>query len=1447
MLLHDGVRRTFLAAISNLEFAVNARMMKLASTLVCVTVAALGTDLYAQARYETVHTFSGDRGHPIAALTEGPDGRLYGITRDGGFRGKGTVFVTDGGGYTTTIHEFDGTDGEAPYGRLLVGPDGLLYGTTSAGGDGFGTIFRMMLDGSAFQQLVRFTGGDDGLLPRSGLVLGTDGALYGTTLAGGAGSVGTIFRLTTAGEFSTLASFDGSNGALPSGDLIATPDGLYGTTSEGGAGFGTVFHATWDGIISARAVFDPLVVADIGLNPTGGVVLASDGNLYGTTSAGGAYGMGTIFGIIGGELNTLHSFSGADGASPAGALRELSDGNLYGTASAGTDAAARGTIFRLSLDHIFTSVVSFGVADGSSPTSGVIQKISGAIYGTTEVGGLGGFGTVFELLPDASIRTAAHFSGAAIADPIGGVIQASDGNFYGIVLSGGAEGLGAVFRMAADGAVEILASFPSIDGLSPTGALMQASDGHLYGTTEGGPTGDGGVFRVTLGGTLTTIGLFNSSLAEVRLTGGAPSGRLIEGSDGYLYGTTLFGADGAPGGVFRVDRAAADPYEAISVVATLAVDGSQGIEPTAGVTEAPDGTLYGTARFGGADGFGTVFRVSGGAVSTVASFNGTDGSAPASPLLIGRDGNLYGTTTDGGEFFSGTLFRVILDGTDALSALVAFDGINGFFAFQQGLVETSAGVFFGTTMFGGAQGLGSAYQWSETEGIILVHSFDGVSADQPNATLVRAADGALYGTAFGPQGGTIYRFVSDRAAASLTVTATAAVYGGSTSLTATLTVSGAPLADAQVTFSLNDAVHTALTNAAGIASLTDVSVAGLDAGSYPVAASFAGNADAQPATAAGSLFIARATPIVTVQSATFVYDGQPHPATGTVTGIGGEALGPLTFTYNGSSESPVNPGTYAVVGSFAGAANYEAASATAVITILPAPAGLSGLVAAYGFNEGAGSIAGDASGRGHFGRIRQARWAAGGRFGRALDFDGIDDWVTVRDAAALDIRYGITLEAWVKPRSLGGWNTIVLKESDDGLAYALYANDDVPRPAGYVRVAGIDQSVAGFEPLRLNEWTHVAMTYDGAMMRLFVNGYQVSQRPLIGRILSTDEALRIGGNDVWGEFFNGLIDEVRIYARALSAWEIRRDMKMPVAFEAEAPSVKIASPRDGDVLYGTPTVTVMADDNFGLSSVQLLVDGVEIGRPDATAPFTFRLDLANGTYDLTAVALDLAGNSAVSDPVTDPVTVTINNRPKAAYDFDEDSGTLVVDASGHGNHGTMSSGVRRVADPTRGRVLSFNGYNGLVSVADADSLDLSRGMTLEAWVRPTALSGWRTVILKERTDGLAYALYANDDEPWPAGYVNVAGEDRAVRGERRLPLYTWTHLAMTYDGEMLRLFVNGVEVEDREQSGAVTVSDGALRIGGNNVWGEWFQGQIDDVRIYDVAVGAAQIAADMNR
>jgi hypothetical protein len=146
--------------------------------------------------------------------------------------------------------------------------------------------------------------------------------------------------------------------------------------------------------------------------------------------------------------------------------------------------------------------------------------------------------------------------------------------------------------------------------------------------------------------------------------------------------------------------------------------------------------------------------------------------------------------------------------------------------------------------------------------------------------------------------------------------------------------------------------------------------------------------------------------------------------------------------------------------------------------------------------------------------------------------------------------------------------------------------------------------------------------------------------------------------------------------------------------------------------------------------------------------------------------------------------------------------------------------------------------NDIVSVSDSNSLDLTTGMTLEAWVYPTALTGWRTAILKETTSDIAYALYAVS--PRPSAWLGPDG----LSGTAELPVNTWSHLASTYDGAAWRLYVNGTQVATRAYTKAIPVSAGALRLGGNTIWSEWFQGRLDDVRIYNRGLAAAEVVRD---
>lgn len=191
---------------------------------------------------------------------------------------------------------------------------------------------------------------------------------------------------------------------------------------------------------------------------------------------------------------------------------------------------------------------------------------------------------------------------------------------------------------------------------------------------------------------------------------------------------------------------------------------------------------------------------------------------------------------------------------------------------------------------------------------------------------------------------------------------------------------------------------------------------------------------------------------------------------------------------------------------------------------------------AWGFEEGSGSQTADASGTGHTGTISGAALTTttGGRYGRGLSFDGTNDWVTVADSAALYLTTGMTLEAWVRPTSTKGWRTAIFKERRGGGVYALYAMSNAGRPRGSVHVAG-DRDVRGTSALPANQWTHLAVTHDGANLRLYVNGVLVATRPQTGAITASTGVLQFGGNGVGREFFAGTIDEVPHLRRRPSA------------------------------------------------------------------------------------------------------------------------------------------------------------------------------------------------------------------------------------------------------------------------------------------------------------------------
>jgi len=439
--------------------------------------------------------------------------------------------------------------------------------------------------------------------------------------------------------------------------------------------------------------------------PEAGLVQGTDGNFYGTTGTGGAYGLGTVFKIPPGglDLTTLYSFcpqSGCtDGRQPLVGLVQGTDGNFYGTMETGgaNDSCSGqgcGTVFKITPSGTLTTLYDFcsqsGCTDGATPQAALIQATNGDLYGSAVGGGAYGYGTVFRITSSGTLTTLYSFcaqSGCPDGQfPYGALVQATNGDFYGTTLMGGGNdncgtegtGCGTVFKITPSGTLTTLYRFCAQsgcpDGRSPNGGLVQATNGDLYGTTyEGGtncvqatPLGCGTVFKITPSGTLTTLYMFcpQSDCSD----GADPVAGLIQATDGNLYGTTLLFGSIGQGTVFKIT-----PSGTLSTVYNFCLqsDCSDGASPGAALVQGTDGTFYGTTYHGGGYGEGAVFSLSVG-LGPFVETRPTSGKVGKIVEILGT--NLTGATS---VSFNGTaaVYRVV--SSSLIATKVPAGAING--------------------------------------------------------------------------------------------------------------------------------------------------------------------------------------------------------------------------------------------------------------------------------------------------------------------------------------------------------------------------------------------------------------------------------------------------------------------------------------------------------------------------------------------------------------------------------------------------------------------------------------------------------------------------------------------------------------------------------------------------------------------------------------------------
>lgn len=650
----------------------------------------------------TLHHFSGaaDGGQPYG-LVKASDGRFYGATRAGTSSGANTVFSVTPEGTFSTLHTF-GTEG-APV-DMFAASDGNAYALLERGGEfGNGVIF--MFDAAGAAQALHSIPTSAGISPSS-FIKGTDGRFYVTTLRGGAADRGTLFAIDDAGTITILHEFGTSegDGSQPIGLTQARDGRLYGTTRRGGTTGpppATVYAVDLGGQYQLLHTFQTVVqligsdlreasdgyfygfansmfrVAPGGPATflSGGpsatqVIEGADGRLYGASSIGGVDVGGQIvaFDLSAGTWTTLYTFTvGANGAGtgrPHGVI-QVRDGRLYGSTSGIPRPAApngrAGTLFAIDAVGAITTMHSFTSAftGGSwgAPMGNLFEAADGSVYGTRF--GLGGgepAGQLYRLSPGGVVTTV--FGDWSLQH---GVIQARDGRLYGVTGDRISPLMGGVFRVEASGAQTIMHRFDGTAGAYPSGELVEIADGRLLGATEGGSvyTVPGGPAVSFTPGTIFAIDPANGAFANLYTfpSGVRPVGRLTQGTDGLIYGTTMNGGTFGLGTIFSLDAA--------GTLSTLHhFGGADGANPAAGVIQGSDGRFYGTTRNGGAAGVGTLFVINvGGGLRTLHHFAMNDGATPVAELIQATDGAVYGTATAGGPQGGGVVFRLRLETT----------------------------------------------------------------------------------------------------------------------------------------------------------------------------------------------------------------------------------------------------------------------------------------------------------------------------------------------------------------------------------------------------------------------------------------------------------------------------------------------------------------------------------------------------------------------------------------------------------------------------------------------------------------------------------------------------------------------------------------------------------------------------------------------------------------
>lgn len=594
----------------------------------------------------------------------------------------------------------------------------------------------------------------------------------GLTQYGGS-FAGNICKFQSAANALTSA-FNFPNPAnSPLGSMVLANNGkYYGVTNYGGtSGVGVIF--SFDKATNTRTdVFSFNTTK--GANPYSGMIKAGNGKLYGMTSKGGLNGLGVLysFNTTTNVLTVLYNFDNLNGSEPMGELMQASNGKIYGLTSTGGSMANKGALFVFDPVAItYQKLYAFSGPDGSYPQGGLTQYNNSTLYGlTTDGGHLHGTIFSFDITSNTLVTVVDFNPNAAGVYPNGSLLKASNGKLYGTTNFGGAytgyNGTLFSYDPATNALVKLFDFNNAVstqgEPFQPVGNLVQGSNGKLYGVTMRGgviPTYDGGsIFSFDLTNNTPTFSFPFS--ATSRVDGSTPYGSLVQDANGKFYGTTSSG--GSPqnfGAIYSFDPATT-AYTKLNALTT-----GSGISPVGGLVLANNGKYYGMTQTGGSNNTGTIFSYDTltNTQTNVFDFTGTNGATPSSGMIKATNGKLYGMTTLGGTAGNGTLFSF----DPATNTFVKLLDLNSPICQNPlgGLVEASNGKLYGmSTIVINNSPVGAIFSYDIlTNTATNVYTMTTVEGYSPNGGLIQAANGKLYGmSGFGGSSidsyGTIFSF-----------------------------------------------------------------------------------------------------------------------------------------------------------------------------------------------------------------------------------------------------------------------------------------------------------------------------------------------------------------------------------------------------------------------------------------------------------------------------------------------------------------------------------------------------------------------------------------------------------------------------------------------------------------------------------------------------------------